>query len=89
MGTVLTPKQLGYRLPAEWERHAAVWFAWPAREDLWDGVLPQVREQLAALYVLAARFQPVRVLCPRTVQAELKALMEQVGDASAVSLYDY
>ena len=89
MGTEPTPKQLGYRLPAEWERQAAVWFAWPAREDLWDGVLPQVREQLAALYVLAARFQPVRVLCPRTVQAELKALMEQVGDASAVSLYDY
>ena len=89
MGTVLTPKQLGYRLPAEWERQAAVWFAWPAREDLWDGVLPQVREQLAALYVLAARFQPVRVLCPRTVQAELKALMKQAGDASAVSLYDY
>jgi agmatine deiminase len=24
-----TPKKLGYRLPAEWETHFAVWLAWP------------------------------------------------------------
>ena len=24
-----TPRELGYRLPAEWEPHAAVWLAWP------------------------------------------------------------
>lgn len=24
-----TPKQLGYHMPAEWERHAATWLAWP------------------------------------------------------------
>jgi agmatine deiminase len=24
-----TPYALGYRMPAEWERHAAVWLAWP------------------------------------------------------------
>jgi len=25
----LTPKKLGYLMPAEWERHAAVWLSWP------------------------------------------------------------
>ena len=89
MATLRTPKELGYRFPAEWEPHAAVWFAWPTREELWAGVLPQVREQLAALYVLAARFQPVRVLCPQLAQAELQALLAQAGDASGVTLYDY
>ncbi len=89
MNTLSTPKELGYRFPAEWELQAAVWFAWPTRGDLWPGVLPQVREQLAALYVLAARFQPVRVLCPQSAQAELQALMSQVGDISGVTLYDY
>jgi agmatine deiminase len=84
-----TPKDLGYRFPAEWEPQAAVWFAWPTRDDLWAGVLPQVRKQLAALYVLAGRFQPVRVLCPRSAQAELQALMAQVGDTSRVMLCDY
>ncbi|MBP2133719.1 agmatine deiminase [Methanomicrobium sp. W14] len=24
-----TPKKLGYRMPAEWERHDAVWLCWP------------------------------------------------------------
>ncbi len=59
MNALSTPKELGYRFPADWEPQAAVWFAWPTRDDLWAGVLPRVREQLAALYVLAARFQPV------------------------------
>lgn len=24
-----TPRELGYRMPAEWEKHSAVWIAWP------------------------------------------------------------
>ena len=24
-----TPSQLGFRMPAEWERHAGTWFSWP------------------------------------------------------------
>ncbi len=89
MNALSTPKELGYRFPADWEPQAAVWFAWPTRDDLWAGVLPRVREQLAALYVLAARFQPVSVLCPQSAQADLQALMAQAGDASGVTLYNY
>ena len=89
MKALSTPKELGYRFPADWEPQAAVWFAWPTRDDLWAGVLPRVREQLAALYVLAARFQPVGVLCPESAQADLQALMAQAGDASGVTLYNY
>ena len=24
-----TPRQLAYRMPAEWEPHASTWIAWP------------------------------------------------------------
>ena len=33
----LTPRQLGYRMPAEWERHQGTWLAWPHNQDDWPG----------------------------------------------------
>lgn len=48
-----TPASLGYRMPAEWERHAATWLAWPHNEETWGQRLPQVRaiylQMMAAL----------------------------------------
>jgi agmatine deiminase len=32
-----TPKQQGYRMPAEWAPHAATWIAWPHNPDDWPG----------------------------------------------------
>lgn len=29
--------QLGYRMPAEWERHDATWLSWPKKEESWPG----------------------------------------------------
>jgi len=31
------PAALGYRMPAEWEPHAATWLAWPHYEGDWPG----------------------------------------------------
>lgn len=89
MSRLQTPKELGYRFPAEWEPQAAIWFAWPVRRSLWPDCFDRVREQLAALYVLAASFQPVRVLCAAAEQAGLRELMAAHGDTAAIELYDY
>ncbi len=32
-----TPRSLGYRMPAEWERHTATWIAWPHNANDWPG----------------------------------------------------
>ena len=24
-----TPRELGYRMPAEWDKHDAIWLSWP------------------------------------------------------------
>jgi agmatine deiminase len=34
---VTTPAALGYRMPAEWEPHAATWLAWPHERSDWPG----------------------------------------------------
>ncbi|MCP5467804.1 MAG: agmatine deiminase family protein [Deltaproteobacteria bacterium] len=31
----VTPAQLGYRMPAEWETHAATWLSWPHNDETW------------------------------------------------------
>ncbi|MFI5365463.1 MAG: agmatine/peptidylarginine deiminase [Candidatus Binatia bacterium] len=31
------PAALGFRMPAEWEPHAATWLAWPHKRDSWPG----------------------------------------------------
>jgi agmatine deiminase len=35
--TAPTPFALGYRMPAEWEPHAATWLAWPHEPSDWPG----------------------------------------------------
>ena len=89
MAAFKTPKELGYRFPAEWEQQEAIWFAWPVRRNLWPDCFDRVRKQLAALYVLAARYQLVRVICAAEEQPILRKSMASHGDDSAVELYDY
>src|SRR5438046_10759101 len=48
------PAALGYRMPAEWEPHAATWLSWPRREgisfpDAFDRVLPTLRALVEVL----------------------------------------
>ena len=35
--SIQTPAALGFRMPAEWEPHAATWLAWPHKEESWPG----------------------------------------------------
>jgi agmatine deiminase len=34
MSSAHTPRELGYRMPAEWEPHAATWLTWPRPEGI-------------------------------------------------------
>ncbi|MDX2031874.1 MAG: agmatine deiminase family protein [Blastocatellia bacterium] len=37
-----TPRELGYRMPAEWEPHEATWLSWPHKEASWPGAFEPV-----------------------------------------------
>jgi agmatine deiminase len=37
-----TPKDLGYRFPAEFEPHVATWLSWPHKEDSWPGKIESI-----------------------------------------------
>ncbi len=36
----MTPRNLGYRMPAEWEPHEATWLAWPHNPRGLAGKIP-------------------------------------------------
>ena len=44
-----TPKEAGFRQPAEWTPHRACWLAWPAHADLWLENLAPAQQAFASL----------------------------------------
>lgn len=48
------PAEDGFRMPAEWERHAATWLSWPHNVETWPGCLPAVERVLAEAVVALA-----------------------------------
>ncbi len=43
------PRGAGFRVPAEWERHRAVWTAWPAAASLWEDNLEAAQTEFTAM----------------------------------------
>ena len=59
-----TPAADGFHLPAEWERHAGCWMAWPIRPDNWrDGAAPAQRAYAAVAQAIAGA-EPVTMAVP-------------------------
>ncbi len=50
-----TPAALGYRMPGEWEPHAATWLSWPHKEASWPGNF----EPIPAIWVEMVRLLSV------------------------------
>src|SRR5438034_8377609 len=57
-----TPAQLGYRMPAEWHRHAATWLAWPKDPETWPDRVPQVEEIFLQMMAALAPYEIVNLL---------------------------
>ncbi len=38
------PKELGFYMPAEWEKHSAVWLAWPYDNTTFPNLVPEVEK---------------------------------------------
>ena len=56
------PADLGFRMPAEWEPHDAVWFSWPHPDtESFPGAYARIPQAFGALVRAAAEFEPVRV----------------------------
>lgn len=52
-----------FRFPAEWERHAATWIAWPHNEEDWPGKFAPIPWVYAEIARVLAAHEPVEILC--------------------------
>jgi agmatine deiminase len=75
-----------FRLPAEWERHAATWLAWPHRRATFLGPFAEIPPAFAALARLIAAHEPVRIVGSAEVLAEPRRLLADVADVSFVEI---
>jgi agmatine deiminase len=57
-----TPSQLGFRMPAEWEPHAATWIAWPHNREDWPGKFGPIPWVYAEIVRLLSRSEPVHIV---------------------------
>ena len=87
-GKDLTPRQRGYRWPAEWEPHAGTWIAWPHNEQTWPGEfahIPAIFEQLVATLL---RWEPVHLLASEsTIAGQAKKQLQPVASSAVHPLH--
>ena len=56
------PAALGYRMPAEWESHAATWLAWPHYQGDWPGKFEPIPWVYAEIIRNLAKYERVELL---------------------------
>jgi agmatine deiminase len=57
-----TPAELGYHMPAEWQRHTATWLTWPKDPETWPDRVPQVQEIFLQMMAALAPHEVVNLL---------------------------
>ncbi len=75
-----TPRELGYRMPAEWEAHEATWLAWPHNPEDWPGKfqsIPWVYAEIVRL--LSARERVHLLIEDAKAQGRATGILERAG----------
>lgn len=84
MNPTLTPAQLGYRMPAEWEPHAGTWFSWPRPEGI---SFPGKYDTVPPVYAALIReLAPVEEVHLNVWHAEMEAWVRDLLTRNGTSL---
>jgi agmatine deiminase len=75
-----TPAAQGFRMPAEWEPHAATWLAWPHHARDWPGKFGAIPWAFAEIVRAIARSERVRLIVKDAVhEAAAKRALAKAG----------
>jgi agmatine deiminase len=75
-----TPRELGYRMPAEWAPHAATWIAWPHNPKDWPGKFQPIPWVYADIVRHLASVEEVHILVnDAAAQQRAQGVLKRVG----------
>ena len=78
------PAAHGFRMPAEWEPHAATWLAWPHRESDWPGKLPVIPWVYGEIVRVLSRHERVNlIVADRATGEEARGLLARANASLA------
>jgi agmatine deiminase len=83
------PDELGYRMPAEWEPHAATWIAWPHNRDDWPGKFTPIPWAYTEIVRCLSRAENVHIVVRgRQMRRRIADQLDAVGvDLAAVRFF--
>ena len=86
-----TPRSLGYRMPAEWEPHAATWLAWPHNREDWPGKFAPIAWVYCEIVRKLAQVERVRILVEDAdLEQDARRKLKKAGaDLDAVEFFRY
>jgi len=84
-----TPKDLGFHMPAEWEKHEAVWFSWPYDKESFPEKVEKVEDAFSEIIKIISQSERVELLVVDEAMKKraIKKLTERKCDLSAVNLH--
>jgi agmatine deiminase len=75
-----SPRALGFRMPAEWELHAATWIAWPHNRDDWPGRFAPIPWVYAEIVRKLSRVERVRIIVEnRDLEEGARRILRKAG----------
>jgi agmatine deiminase len=76
----LPPADLGYRMPAEWEPHAATWLGWPHEVTDWPGKFPAIPWAFAEIVRLLSEVERVFLLVDNpAAKVRVSSILKKAG----------
>jgi agmatine deiminase len=83
------PRELGFRMPAEWEPHAATWIAWPHNREDWPGRFAPIPWVYCEIVRKLSQSEAVRILIQseEAISRVKRMLVKSGADLSTVQFF--
>jgi agmatine deiminase len=79
-GTEKAPGEMGFRMPAEWERHEGTWLGWPHELTDWPGKFAPIPWAFAEIVRLLSQVEKVFLLVQdRAAEKRVRGILRKAG----------